>query len=272
MEDRSGGSDETSEAPAERRTAARPPKRGNPEKLAADRALYARLRQRDFTGWEMDLLREDLWLYGWKCLSAWTKDGTIIEKCGERDIVVPNRWFEVETLRRRSDLRDEVVHTAVESAVRTFTEGYLRSGRWNPNRGATMRTFFLGTCMYAFRDAFRHWSGSYRRNLFSAAHPLVQAELYSLNGHGFGAYEDTTVFQETIRRIMENAGPEVRAICGCIWETKMTHKEIGDELGISSRAVEGHMRRLRARAKLMVAKGEIEALCGRTSAPKAGAR
>ncbi|MFF4268056.1 hypothetical protein ACWGCK_20995 [Streptomyces virginiae] len=68
------------------------------------------------------------------------------------------------------------------------------------------------------------------------------------------------------------AGPEVRAICGCIWEAKMTHKEIGDELGISSRAVEGHMRRLRARAKLMVAKGEIEPLYGRTSAPKAGVR
>ncbi|MFB6580541.1 hypothetical protein ACFCYC_24580 [Streptomyces sp. NPDC056402] len=52
----------------------------------------------------------------------------------------------------------------------------------------------------------------------------------------------------------------------------MTHKGIGDELGISSRAVEGHMRRLRARVKLMVAKGEIEPLSGRSSAPKAGVR
>ncbi|MFD8992248.1 hypothetical protein ACFVZ4_29905 [Streptomyces goshikiensis] len=270
MQDRTGESGESPEAPAGQRTAVEPPKRGNPEKLEADRALYARLQQRGFTGSEMDLLREDLWLYGWKCLSAWTKDGTIIEKCGERDIIVPSRWFEVETLRRRGDLRDEVVHTAVEHAVRTFTEGYLRDGRWNPDKGATMRTYFLGTCMYAFRDAFRDWSGRYRRNLFSAADPLVQAELYSL--YGFGSHEDTTVFQETIKRIMENAGPEVRAICGCIWETKMTHKEIGDELGLSSRAVEGHMRRLRGRVKIMVAKGEIEALYGRSSAPKAGVR
>ncbi|MFD9082497.1 sigma-70 RNA polymerase sigma factor region 4 domain-containing protein [Streptomyces erythrochromogenes] len=270
MQDRIDGSDESPEAPAGRRTAARPPKRGNPEKLAADRALYERLQQLDFAGREMDLLREDLWLYGWKCLSAWTKDGTIIEKCGERDIVVLARWFEVEALKRRGELRDEVVHAAVEYAVRTFTEEYLRDGRWNPDKGATMRTYFLGTCMYAFRDAFRNWAGRYRRSLFSAADPLVQAELYAPYGY-YDSY-DTTVFRETIRRIMENAGPEIRAICGCIWEAKMTHKEIGDELGISSRAVEGHMRRLRARAKLMVAKGEIEPLYGRNSAPKAGVR
>ncbi|MFH9800446.1 hypothetical protein [Streptomyces virginiae] len=270
MQDRTSELDGAPEAPAGQQAAAKPPKRGNPEKLEADRALYARLQQRDFTGWEMDLLREDLWLYGWKCLSAWTQDGTIIEKCGERDIVVPSRWFEVETLRRRGDLRDEVVHTSVERAVRIFTEQYLPAARWDPNKGATMRTYFLRTCMYAFRDAFKDWSYSYRRNLFSAAYPLVQADLYSL--YGVGSYEDTTVFQETIQRIMENAGPEVRAICGCIWETKMTHKEIGDELGITSRAVEGHMRRLRARAKLLVAKGEIEALYGRTPAPKAGVR
>ncbi|MFD5899626.1 hypothetical protein [Streptomyces sp. NPDC060366] len=251
------------EAPAAERG-----KQGNSEKLEADRALHGRLQRCGFTGWEMDLLREDLWLYGWKCLRAWMKDGSIFAKCGERGIAVPARWPEAETLARRGDLRDEVAHNAVELAVRTFTEEYLPDGRWDPGKGATMRTYFIRTCMYAFREAFKDWSHRYRRNLFSAADPLVHADLYS----PYGSYEDATVLQETIQRILENAGPEVRAICGCIWETKMSQKEIGDELGMTSRAVEGHMRRLRARVRLLVAKGEIEPLYGRLSAPKAGAR
>jgi DNA-directed RNA polymerase specialized sigma24 family protein len=268
MQDQLCESDGSPEVPAVKRATAKPRKQGNPEKLEADRALYERLQRSDFTGWEMDLLREDLWLYGWKCLRAWMKDGTIIAKCGERGIVVPARWPEVETLTRRGDLRDEVAHDSVERAVRTFTEEYLPSGRWDPGKGATMRTYFIRTCMYAFRDAFKDWSYSYRRNLFASAEPLVGAELYA----PYGSYEDTTVFQETIQRILENAGPEARAICGYIWETKTSQKEIGDGLGMTSRAVEGHMRRLRARAKLLVAKGEIEALYGRISTPKAGAR
>ncbi|MFJ1887226.1 hypothetical protein ACIOHU_42445, partial [Streptomyces sp. NPDC088137] len=122
--------------------------------MEADRALYERLQRRDFTGWEMDLLHEDLWLYGWKCLRAWMKDGSIIAKCGDRGIVVPARWPEVETLTRRGDLRDEIAHDAVEAAVRTFTKGYLPEGRWDPGKGATMRTYFIRTCMYAFREGF----------------------------------------------------------------------------------------------------------------------
>ncbi|WP_399554284.1 hypothetical protein [Streptomyces anulatus] len=239
-------------------------KRGNLERLEADRALYARLRQSNFTGWEMDLLRDDLWVYGWKCLRAWMKDGTIIAKCGEKDIVVPARWPEVETLTRRGDLRDEVAHNAVERAVMTFTKEYLPGGIWDPDKNATMRTYFIKTCMYAFRDAYKNWSYRYRRNLFSAANPLVEADLYA----PYGAYEDTTVRQDTIQRILVNAGPEVRAICGCIWETKMTHKEIGDELGMTSRKVEGHMYRLRGRANHMVATGQIEAPYGRNFTPK----
>lgn len=268
MQDQICESDGSPEVPAVQQTATKPRKQGDPEKLEADRALYERLQRCDFKGWEMELLRDDLWLYGWKCLRAWMKDGTIIEKCGERDISVPARWFETETLTRRGDLRDEVAHDSVERAVKTFTKKYLPGGRWNPAKGATMRTYFLGTCMYAFRDVFESWSSSYRRNLFAAADPLVHADLYSPHD----SFEDATVFQETIQRIMENAGPEVRAICGCIWETKMSQKEIGNELGMTSRAVEGHMHRLRARAKLLVSKGEIEALYGRIPAPKAGAR
>jgi len=150
-------------------------------------------------------------------------------------------------------------------------EEYLPTGRWDPNKGATMRTYFARTCMYAFRDAYKNWAFRYRRNLFAAVDPLMAANLYDSSASLRG-FEDTTAFQEAIQRILENAGPEVRAICGYIWETKTSQKEIGDELGMTVRTVEGHMRRLRGRAKLLAARGEIEVPYGRTRTAKASAR
>ncbi|CAL9653238.1 hypothetical protein [Streptomyces sp. enrichment culture] len=67
--------------------------------------------------------------------------------------------------------------------------------------------------------------------------------------------DDAFVLQETIQRILNGAGPEVRAICGLIWESKVTQKAIGAELGMTSWMVEGHMARLRARAKVMASPG-----------------
>ncbi|MGW4985625.1 hypothetical protein [Streptomyces mirabilis] len=78
--------------------------------------------------------------------------------------------------------------------------------------------------------------------------------------------EDSAVLRETIQRIMAGARPQARAICGLIWEGKVSQKEIGDELGMTSRSVEGHMRRLRTRAKALGRQGgDRSALPGDTA-------
>lgn len=239
--------------------------KGNPGALEEDRARYERLRLCNFQGPEMDLLREDLWSYGWRNLRAWMRDGTIFEKCRALDAFVSARWTERETLARRADDRDEIAHISTERAVRWFSEKLLPEGAWDPAKGATMRTYFTGTCVFTFRDAFNGWSRTYRQNLlFTSDRLLVYASRTSPNL----SYEDSVAFREAIQRILAGATPEVRAICGCLWEAKMSQKEIGNELGMTSRAVEGHMRRLRTRARRLVAKDEIDALYVRVSAAK----
>ncbi|MGW2448812.1 hypothetical protein [Streptomyces sp. NPDC001675] len=52
----------------------------------------------------------------------------------------------------------------------------------------------------------------------------------------------------------------------------MTQKAIGAELGMTSRMPEGHMARLRTRAKVIASHGEIEALYGHAAARKAAGR
>ncbi|MFE2318411.1 hypothetical protein ACFXC8_35815 [Streptomyces sp. NPDC059441] len=109
-----------------------------------------------------------------------------------------------------------------------------------------MRTYFVKTCLYAFRDVFKKWFFSYRRRLFEAADAIAAEPYEGIFGPVYvRSSDDTFVLQDTIQRILEGAGPEVRAICGLIWESKVTQKAIGAELGMTSRMVEGHMARLR---------------------------
>ncbi|MDX3265568.1 hypothetical protein PV336_41465 [Streptomyces sp. MI02-2A] len=83
---------------------------------------------------------------------------------------------------------------------------------------------------------------------------------------------DAAIYRWTVQRILQDATWEARAICSLIYQQKMTQKEIGDELGMTSRAVEGHMRRLRTHAQMLTARGEIDAPYSRIATVKAGAR
>lgn len=239
--------------------------RGNRERLEADRALYTRLKERGFEGVEMDRLRESLWVYGWRALRAWMKDGSIFERCAEKDVPVPHHSLGAVVLERRSDHRDEIAHDAVQYAVELFTTETLPKGRWDPNKGAAMHTYFMGSCFYTFRDVYKRWARRYRTNLSAAASPLIDDGLAKDMPP-----DDVVVLRETLRRILLGATWEARAICGLIYTSpQITQREIGDELGLTTRAVEGHMRRLRLHAKLLVRQGGVEGLYARLAAKRA---
>ncbi|WP_436847745.1 hypothetical protein [Streptomyces avermitilis] len=88
-----------------------------------------------------------------------------------------------------------------------------------------------------------------------------------------GTYEGLAViYRWTVQRILRDATWEARAICSLLYQQKMTQKEIGDALGMTSRAVEGHMRRLRLHAARLTSLGEIDALYARIASAKAGDR
>ncbi|WP_410540504.1 sigma-70 family RNA polymerase sigma factor [Streptomyces sp. KL2] len=225
----------------------------NRDQMEADRELYRRLRAAEFTGWLRKHLEQDLWQYGWRVLRAWMRDGSVMNRCAEKGIRMSSRSEEEQILMRSDDVRDEIAFEAVKPAVEYFINDVLAEGKWDPRRGATLRTYFMGTCLHYFRDAFKTWARSHRRRLKEVSGSLDLVDRPSREVHP----EELAALRDTVRRVLSGASWEVRAICALIYESGLTQKEIGEKLGMTSRVVEVHLRKLRKQAKLRVRLGHV---------------
>ena len=99
--------------------------------------------------------------YGLSVMSAWVSTGVIASKCWEkgRPVDLPHDW----TTEDREDLVVEVIAHGVE----TFRQALL-ADRWKPEKGASLRTYYLGGCVLAFPNVLRQWRND-RRRYYQAA-------------------------------------------------------------------------------------------------------
>ncbi|WP_329167081.1 hypothetical protein OHB49_43385 (plasmid) [Streptomyces sp. NBC_01717] len=80
-------------------------------------------------------------MYEWKVLRAWMPDGTIIERCRERQIHFPAPYTEVEEMMRRDDVRQDIAIDCLGRAVPYFMSSCRQE--WKPEGGRSLNTFFL---------------------------------------------------------------------------------------------------------------------------------
>lgn len=224
-------------------------KTADPERLAADRRLHELLVAERFTGRNFELFRDDLWRYGWNTVRAWMRDGTIYARCYAQQVIFTAHPSETEELRRRADLREDIAARCVEAAIEEFIK-LLEAGFWKPEKGASIRTLFIGQCLHRFRDAYRRWAGPYRRELRTILGMDRESRELGL--------EKRTILRESLNLILAEASWEARAICELMLTTDATQEEIGQRLGGKSRkSIERHLSRLRGRAHELAAAGLV---------------
>lgn len=202
------------------------------------------------------MLEDDLWAYGFRVLKSALRTGRIVTMCHDAGVPL---YF--------SDEQRRVLHTSVEErdtltvdtltrAVPYFLSKVLARGRWNPER-ASLQTYFVGCCVRAFPDVFRAWARDRQKRLSE----LDQSEAIFDEQSAMPSSvepEFVATARDTIRVALRRARPEVRVICSLIAQG-YTHAEIGEKLGgISARAVEGHMRRLRASTRWLTRKDTLD--------------
>lgn len=124
------------------------------DRLAGDADLVATLRATEFSGPDYDWVRDEFVRYGLAVLAGWLKRGAIRGKCLEK------RLRGVPTTMEREFDYDTAYELAGESVARAldpFREKVLLPGRWDPRRGASLKTFFVGQCLIQFVDVAKAW-------------------------------------------------------------------------------------------------------------------
>ncbi|MFF2902418.1 hypothetical protein [Streptomyces sp. NPDC057966] len=226
---------------------------------AADGELFEQLQTDGFEGPLFDMFKDRLWLYGWKVLRAWMRDGTIIERCRERRIYFPAPYTEVEEMMRRDDVRQEIAIGCLGRAVPHFLAHSIEE--WEPDGGRSLNTFFLHLALHFYRDAYRQWAGGHRHRMRELLGP-DRVPFYDLEWEEWVQVpvtgpEHQTVLQETLDTILAGASIEERAVCKAMLATDATQEEIAQQLGTTRKSVERRLSKVRMRARKLAAAGII---------------
>jgi len=204
---------------------------------AADRQLYDRLAARGFAGPEYAMFAGELAAYGIGICSAWLVTGLMFAHCARRGRPLPpppGRWS--------SEDRSELVLETVAVALKHFREYALVRSGWTADGGASLKTYFIGSCVLSFPNVYRRWRREDER--------WSRVELDDETVAGLPCTvpdpADVAVANVELRNGLRELDPRTAAALALTAEG-YSHEEIAEVLGISIRAVEGLLYRHRWR-------------------------
>jgi hypothetical protein len=205
----------------------------NLARLDTDSRLVDELRAAQFSGPKYDYYAQELVKYGLAVLTGWTMRGMIFEKVRKKSFggLTPPPDDTLENY----DAASELAGLVVTVALREFRERVLIPRIWDPAKGASIKTFFVGQCLKQFPNIYRQWySETYDRVLDGSA------DLDALTPQQEPTDPDVArrvAIQDEIDGAL--AGLEPRAqeafILAAAGHTQAT---IGDRMGISTKTVE----------------------------------
>ncbi len=207
----------------------------NMARLQGDRDLVDRLMWRGYAGRDWDLFARTLAEYGFPVTRSWLRSAKIFAKCAD---------VRLGGLMRRPMSDDDVAEVSMETvavAIRGFRDTVLIPGRWDPSRGASLKTFFIGQCVLRFPNVYRRWVSEQSWFKGQSAVGVVRTELDEVR-----AAQDPVVDLQVKRAVkLARANPDlaIRALAGL----GETHKEIAAQLGMTAKAVEMRLYRQRGR-------------------------
>ncbi|MFE4758755.1 hypothetical protein ACFRIB_52950 [Streptomyces mirabilis] len=125
-------------------------------RLRADRALVHQLRAAGFQGPQWDMFIGKLTAYGRNFLHKTICDSRIFQRCMEIGRPVGTSE-ERALLREHVAAREELVMDLLVVVAERFREHALRGGEWRPERGGSLRSYYVGALVLEFPNAYRRW-------------------------------------------------------------------------------------------------------------------
>lgn len=221
------------------------------DRLAGDRELAAALRAEGYRGRNYDLFANEIAKYGWAVIRGWIFKGQI------RSEVKRKGFGALEPEPRIGSMLEDAESLADETVVLAliaFRDKVLVPGKWDPTKGASLRTFFVGQCLLQFSNVYKRWR---REELRSYAEP--QAPPTAAWVDDFEESPSTPVAPDASEAAQ--AKDELRGAFGRIKDERVrsafylsvthgfTHAEIGEKLGMTAKAVESSIARARQQVR-----------------------
>ncbi|WP_146074894.1 RNA polymerase sigma factor [Micromonospora chalcea] len=213
----------------------------------ADRQVLHELTACNFTGPRYRRFEDELAAYGLSVLQGLMHSGYIFRLTAAQGFTLHPSDAELEELFRDADARDELAIMTVALALIRFREDALIRGGWRVEAGASLSTYFIGTCLYIFPNELRKWRSQRKR------WSLQNNEHWALIEPDEDVTSDPAVLALGKIRVcaaLKRLDERTRAIVALTIDG-YTQQEIADLLGETSvRAVEGVLRRWRMKEKL----------------------
>jgi len=204
------------------------------DRTRADAELVERLAGQGFEGREYERFKEALAAYGLGVMKGWLQSGEIFAKVAKEGFPLSPSTAELDELARDRDARDELADSTVTVALVRFRRQALIGRSWRPDGGRSLASYFVGRCLREFPNEMRRFRRSRRAQRNEYATDLLD----SLAGSGHAT--------EILHLFDQVAGPDekTRRVVKLVVEG-YRQREIADLTGMTVRAVEGLLRRLR---------------------------
>lgn len=218
------------------------------DRLAGDRELAAALHADGFQGRNYDFFANEIAKYGWAVIRGWIYKGQI------RGEVARKGFGALDPEPRPGAMIEDAEGLADETvvlALTAFRDKVLVPGKWDPSRGASLRTFFVGQCLLQFSNVYKRWRREELRSYAEPQAPPATAEWADELEDGPStavapdASESAHIKDELRRAFGRIADERVRSAFYLSVTHGFTHAEIGEKLGMTAKAVESAIARAR---------------------------
>ena len=210
-------------------------------RLEADQDLLLRVQIEQFAGPAWSELSTALAQYGYPVIGAWVRTGRIFRHCHEKRIRVskpPEDGF-------RPQDADELATYTVGLALARFQQRVLATSKWDPSKGASLTTFYIGQCLIQFPTLYTDWRRA-RADSARLAAALTAAGLKEPTSPDPAAeFELKVVLAELLKKISDPLTREIAILRAEGW----SQAEISEALRVSEGVIESRLHRLRRKSR-----------------------
>lgn len=212
------------------------------DRMAGDVDLNLNLALAGYEGRLWDYFANELAKYGYAVIASWIRRKIIFERCrtkGFGGLPTSDRPF-------TEDEVAELTNETVTKALFHFRRDVLMKRKWDPRRGATLRTYFIGQCLIRFPNIYRRWWAGENRNraLLTEDDDLLSVYRGSASGPEARVVAGVTA-EEALSTVKNPRVREAMRLRGEDW----TQADIADYFEVTEKAVERMIANERTRLK-----------------------